>query len=531
MKRFLATASVVVCMALTGCGDPGQTASQGDFPERLVLADRAAGKSYHPATGYGQTGVSPVFDGLLRPKSVASTGIPEFEPALAAEMPTHNADASVWSIKLKKGIKFSDGSDFDSADVKASYDLARNLKAGSEVVARYDMIQEVQTPDEHTVVFQLKYPVAEMISRFAYAITPSELTNDSVPVANSQINTHPVGTGPFTFASRKGDETVYKANESYWGGSPLVKELVVTTAADDTARAQRVVAGEVDGAAIPPTQAASVKNAKNIQMDVAHTADWRGISFPKVPELEDTKVRLALNYGVDRQAIIDGPLNGYGVPIDSLLSKIYGEAHDPKLTYGHDRAKAEQLLDEAGWKKGPNGMREKDGKPFHITLYYAGNDTTRRDIAVEFSSQMKALGLDFDLKSGTWNDITPQLDKAAAVLGGGSAPYDVTVMVYEYWHTRTESSGKYANPGNYGSAELDQVLEQARGEVDAEKRNALWRKAQQLYFENPAELPLLNLNHVYISKPNAYGKPDLLVEPHIHDATWGPWWRMSEWTK
>ncbi|MFV8396273.1 ABC transporter substrate-binding protein [Corynebacterium hindlerae] len=530
MKRPLLLIPALA-LTLTSCGDPGQSEASGEFPERLVLADRAAAKKYHPASGFGQTGVSPVYDGLLRPKAGSPDTIPEFEPALAAEMPTHNADATEWTVKLKTGIKFSDGSDFDSADVKASYDVARNLKAGSEVVARYNMIDEVQTPDEHTVVFRLKYPLAEMHSRLAYAITPSEKTNDSVPVADSELNTHPVGTGPYVFVSHKADETVLKANENYWGGTPPVRELVITTAADDTARAQRVVAGEVDGAAIPPAQAASVKNAKNLNIDVAHTADWRGISFPKVPELADPKVRQALNYGVDRQALIDGTLSGYGVSIDTLLSKLYGDAHNPQVGFKYDTAKAEQLLDEAGWVKGADGMRQKDGKPFHIDLFYAGNDTTRRDIAVEFASQMKKLGLDFELKSGTWDEIAPQLSKAAAVLGGGSAPYDPTVMVYEYLHTRTEATSKYANPGDYGSAELDALLDEARSEVDTDKRNELWKKAQELYFDNPSALVLLNLDHIYVSKPNGYQKPGVIIEPHIHDATWGPWWRMSEWSK
>ncbi|BFN17995.1 ABC transporter substrate-binding protein [Corynebacterium ulcerans] len=530
--------AALLSMALAGsvlvaCGDPSHKEASGEegYPSRIVLADREAGDGFHPATGYGQTGVSPVYDGLLRPESAGPDRIPNFVPALASAMPEHNADATEWTVKLREEVKFSDGSDFDAQDVKASYDMARNIDAGSQIVARYEVIKEVEVKDPHTVVFKLNHPLAEMNSRLLYAIAPSEKLKEDGPITKAELNTKPVGTGAYKLVENRGDEVVFKANEDYWGGAPQVKEIVVTTASDDAARAQRVAAGEVDGAAIPPAQVNSVKGKDGIEVVSTKTADWRGISFPKVPELQDVKVRQALNFAVDRQAFVDGPLGGYGTTLETLISPLYGDAHDSSKTFGYDVAKAEKLLDEAGWKKNAAGMREKDGKPFHITLYYASSDTTRRDIAIEFASQMKKLGLDFETKAGTWDEIGPALGKAAAVLGGGSAPYDVTIMAYEYLHTRTPSTSKWANPGDYGSEELNKLLDEARSEVDTTKRNKLWQKAQAMYMDDPSALCLLNLEHVYASKRNEWKKPENLLEPHIHGATWGPWWRVAEWTK
>lgn len=531
-RAACALTGVMIGGALVACGDPSRQASggEGQYPTRLVLADRKAGDGFHPATGYAQTGVSPIYDGLLRPEPSSSDKVPNFVPALAAEMPKHNADSTKWTVKLKEGVKFSDGSDFDAEDVKASYDVAKDISVGSEVVSRYEIIDEVQIQDPHTVVFKLRSPLAEMLSRLTYAIAPSEMLGKGA-VTQSKLNTEPVGTGAYHLKERRGDETIFEANDNYFDGAPEVKELVVTTAADDTARAQRVAAGEIDGAAIPPSQLKGLEGKDGISVDVTKTADWRGISFPETPEFADPKVRLALNLAADRQAFIDGPLAGQGTPISGLLSSIYGDAHDPALDFQHDVAKAEKLLDEAGWKKNSQGVREKDGKPFHVDLYYAGNDTLRRDIAIEFVSQMKKLGLEFETKSSTWQDIEPKVHDVSVVLGGGSAPYDATVMAYEYLHTRTPETGKWANPGNYGSKKLDDLLDETRSENDEAKRNQLWRKIQAEHAENPSMLALANVNHIYVSKENSWKKPNLLLEPHIHGVTWGPWWRLAAWKK
>lgn len=164
-RAACALTGVMIGGALVACGDPSRQASggEGQYPTRLVLADRKAGDGFHPATGYAQTGVSPIYDGLLRPEPSSSDKVPNFVPALAAEMPKHNADSTKWTVKLKEGVKFSDGSDFDAEDVKASYDVAKDISAGSEVVSRYDIIDEVQVQDPHTVVFKLRSPTCRNV--------------------------------------------------------------------------------------------------------------------------------------------------------------------------------------------------------------------------------------------------------------------------------------------------------------------------------------------------------------------------------
>lgn len=524
MKPLLAVLTAA-SLPLVACGDPSRAAETTDYPTRLVLADADTNVTFHPATGYGQAGVSPIYDGLLRPVPSTEGALPTFQPALAATMPAR--DGARWTVHLKPDVTFSDGSTVDSRDVKASYELAKDTARGSEVASSYDIIEGIETPDDHTVVFQLSAPIADLSARLTYPISPSEKLENTT-VSESELNAHPVGTGPYRFVEKRGNDTVFTANEQYWGGAPEVKELVITTMADDGARGQRVLAGDIDGAVIPQVQAKNYQNSTRVTLDVAKSADWRGISLPAGLPVE---VRRAMNLAVDRQALIDGPLAGFGSPAHTPVTALYGAAHDAEAAYPFDVAAAERLLDESGWRRGAQGIREKDGQRLELTLFYVGTDSSRRDVAIEFASHMKRIGIAVDPRAGTWDDITPQMSTAAVVLAGGEMPYDISMSTYDYLHTRTSATGAYHNAGNYGSAQLDAVLEDAVREPDKGKQDELWRSAQRLYLDNPSLVMIGTVDHVYVSKPNEWTKPQLQLEPHVHGATWGPWWRLAEWTR
>ena len=197
----------------------------------------------------------------------------------------------------------------------------------------------------------------------------------------------------------------------------------------------------------------------------------------------------------------------------------------------HASATAARMLDEAGWKVGSDGIRVKNGQRFSVPLMYAADDSLRRDLAVEFSAQMKKLGLEFPLEPGTYDKMTPQLPNKACVLGGGSSPYDPDLLIYGELHSRTKDSTPYNNPGNYGGATMDALLEAARREMDPGKRNAAYRAVMAEYVKNPNFVYLAAVNHNYVSRPNAWKKGGFVLEPHVHGATWGPWWNLAAWAK
>lgn len=524
MKAYLPTL-LIASLALASCGDPSRTSAVDEYPTRLVVSEGEGMSNFHPTSGYGQAGVSPIYDGLLRPVPRGQGQLPSFEPALAAAQPARHG--STWTVTLKEGITFSDGTAFDAADVVASYEAAKDTGRGSEVAGSYSVIDRVEATTPYEVVFHLKEPLSDISARLTYPITPSEkLTDQEFPA--SDLAAHPVGTGAYKLQERRGNDSVFVANEAYWAGAPEIKELIITSAADDASRGQRVAAGELDGAVIPQVQAKNFRSNERVHMDVAKGADWRAVSLPAGL---DPAVRRAMNLATNRQALIDGPLAGYGAPASTPISPVYGEAYNPAATFSLDVNKAEQLLDEAGWRRGNDGVRAKDGVRLEMPLYYTGADTTRRDVAIEFAAHMKKVGIDVQPTAGTWDEITPKMSSAAVILGGGEMPYDLTMAAVDYLHTRTLETGPYHNAGNYGSPELDGVLAQAMREADPARANELWHQAQVMYLENPSMVMIGTVDHVYVSKPNKWQKPELQLEPHVHGAMWGPWWRLAEWTR
>lgn len=527
-RQRLLTAASTLALALTACAAPSENNDSDAYPTRLMLADAGSDTGFHPASGYAQAGVSPIYEALMQPESADADALPKLIPVLASGDPEPNADATEWTVRLREGVTFSDGTTFDAADVKATYDVARDPAAGSAVASMVDVIDNIEAIDDATLRFHLSGATGNFPARLTLPIAPSELvsqgTVDAGPLASA-----PVGTGPYAMTDNTGDTITLTTRDNYWGDAPNVTELVLTSIADDSARAQRVISGDLHGATIPPSVARGLSNTNGVTVEVASTADWRGISLPSTTLTETPEVRQAINLAVNRSAIVDGPLSGYGTPLSTPLGPVYGNSHNPDATFDHDLDKARALMDSAGWKLGEDGARHKDGAVADMELMYPGFDSLRRDLAVEFAAQMRELGINVTTRASTWDEMTPRLGEAAVVLGGGESPWDPDLVAWDQLHTRTATSSEYANPGNYGSAELDALLEEARTTLDAGKRERLWRQAQRLWLSNPSMVYLATVDHLYARADDQWNRGNMILEPHIHGATWGPWWNVEKW--
>lgn len=282
-----------LAVALTSCGAP-----ESGSPDSLVLADAHELGGYNPVAGYGAAGEAKVYDGLLR--LTGGTGVPDFAPALATRLPIPDADATVWTAPLRPGVRFSDGSAFDAADVVATYRAILDPASASEVRSPFSMIERVDAVDPLSVRFTPRHPYAAFPAKLLIGIVPSEAVATPGPATASPLNTAPIGTGPYRLTALEPTRAVLEANESYWGGAPSVKRLTVLHVPDDNTRAQRMASGELDGTSLPPLLAATFAERMSVQANTS--ADWRGVSLPESdPVAGDPAVRLALNFAVDRQ--------------------------------------------------------------------------------------------------------------------------------------------------------------------------------------------------------------------------------------
>lgn len=535
--RTLAASSAALALAfsLAACqgGAPAKNAtadaSKSAAADEVTLADAYKLGGYNPANGYAELGVSPIYEGLLGLESSDPHKLPKFRPVLAAEMPTANADKTEWSVKVRDGVKFSDGSDFNAEDVVANYKEILNPDTAAEIAYSYEMIDSVSA-NGNQVTFKLKYPYPDFPSRMLLGLSPNEALKGGL-ASESPLNTKPVGTGPYVLEKLDAQKAVWVANPKYWGNPPQVKKLTTVYVPDDAARAARVRNKEFDGSIIPPGLADSLKNLEGYQVVHADSADWRGISFPGSNAFcADPQARIAMNEAVNREEIIQKVLFGAGKPAFTPVSSVY-EAYNPEATFKFDLEGAKKRLDQAGWKAGADGIRVKDGQRAAFTLAYNSSDTVRRDLSVAFAAAMKPLGVDVTLEGTTWDALEGRVDKVGILLGGGDKPYSIDTQVYSILHTREEKTSQYDNPGNYGTPEMDKLLESARRSGDEAERAKMYRQAQAKYLEAPNHVFLTFLQHTYVTRDAGWKTGNLTIEPHSHGVNWGPWWNLGQWEK
>lgn len=536
LKTLAASGAVLaLALSLTACqeGAPAKktatNASQTTAADEITLADAYELGGYNPTNGYAELGVSPMYEGLLGLESKDPHKLPQLRPVLATAMPTSNADKTEWTVEVRSGVKFSDGSDFDAQDVVANYKEVMNPATASEIGASYEMVNQINT-DGNKVTFKLKYPYPDFPSRLLLGLAPSEYMKGGL-ASESPLNTKPVGTGPYVLEKLDSQKAVWAANPNYWGKAPQVKKLTTVYVPDDAARVSRIRTKEFAGSIIPPALANSLKNLEGYKVVHADSADWRGVSFPGSNAFcADPQARIALNEAVNRKEIIEKVLFGAGKPASTPVSAVY-EAYSPDAQFKFDLEGAKKRLDAAGWKPGADGIREKDGQRAAFTLAYTSNDTVRRDLSVAFAAAMKPLGVDVKLEGTTWDALEGRLDKVGILLGGGDKPYSIDTQVYSILHTREANTSQYDNPGNYGSPEMDKILEQARQSGDESERVKLYQQAQKQYLAAPNHVFLAFLQHTYVTRDDGWKTGNLTVEPHSHGVNWGPWWNLGQWEK
>lgn len=526
----VACAALALPLALSGCSAPTGT---GDGPGgQLVLTAGDDLGEFNPVAGYSSTGVSPLYDGLLRPAAVDDQTLPELVPALAVEEPEISDDGRTWTVRLREDVQFHDGSNLDSGDVAATYTAVIDPASASPIADDYQLIENIDTPDEHTVRFQLSAPNREFSSRLLLGIAPSELLTGG-PATESSLNTDPVGTGAYRLDSLTATEAVLTANPDYRDDAPAVAQLVIRSVPDENARAQQLLSGETDGTALPPRLAASLDGRDGIEVVAVSSADWRGVSLPMgSPFTADPAARMALNTAVDRQLLVDEVLAGHGEVATTPITDAYPE--HVAVEFGPDdpdagRAEAARLLSEAGWEPGPDGIRERDGQRAALEVAYPVNDSLRRELAAAFADQMRALGVEITPWGASWDDIEARADQVGILLGGGDNPYTVDTQASRALHSPTATSGPLDNPGRWHNEDVDAALDALADPANTVDADELYARVQQAYGADPGYVIFATLRHTYAVRDTGHTGPPPILEPHSHGVTWGPWWSIGNW--
>jgi len=393
-------------------------------------------------------------------------GFKQIQPSLAESWAT-SADGKEWTFALRKGVKFQDGASLDARAVKATFDRILDPKTASPRRSVYSMITRIDVVDDTHVKLVTDRPFGPMLPVLAtYNI--AIMSPKAIQESGKDYAKKPMGTGPYKFASwTPGDKLVLERNDAYWGPKPTLRQIVFKVIPEDTTRVMALTRGDVDIISnVSPVMVEHLKQDKNIVMTIAPSfrTIYIGMNF-KMKPLDNVKVRQAINYAINREAIAKGLLRGLvDVAVGPEAPWIPGST-DKLTSYPYDPAKAKQLLAEAGFPKG-----------FSTTLYSpVGRYMMDKQVAEAVQSQLAQVGIKAEYKTVDWSILTDLLKKGQEdglyLLGKGSpsADLDLTGMI-------TFKAGGSNNYMFVDSPEIDKLLDAQRGEVNTEKRHAILRQ-------------------------------------------------------
>ncbi|MFD9791056.1 ABC transporter substrate-binding protein [Streptomyces sp. NPDC059070] len=520
--RGAGAAALAGALAVTAsaCSSPGGGGS-GKGGDSAVVGIAYEPETLSPLLGYGKDGNSKIFDGLLTLD--ARMGL---KPALAVALPEVSADRLTYTYKLRQGVKFSDGRPFTAKDVVFTYTTILDPKTNNPSKGELDAVKEVRASGDDTVVFTLKYPYAPFAQRTVLPVVPEHIAGKQ-DVNTGDFATAPVGTGPYKLVKwSRSEKIAFEANPGYWGGAPKVKKFTMAIIKDDDVRATRLRSGDLDGAILPPNLAEGFAKDQHKKTYAAKTYDYRNVTLPTGNKVTgDTAVRRALDLAVDRAAMVDKILDGAGKPA-------YGPVPtgSPWFAAGterpHDLAAAKKILDEAGWKPGSDGIREKDGVRAAFPLWYLSGDKLRQDHALAYASDAKKAGVDITTQAGTWEVIEPRM-KEEAVLAGGGSPGDPDFDQYTLLNSSLAGDG-FNNMAHYANETVDKALDEGRKSGDTAARKSAYDSIQRELVKNPGYTFLTHIDHLYVVNDRWDGLTTQ-TEPHDHGLASGPWWNVETW--
>ncbi len=408
-------------------------------------------------------------------------------------------DGLEYTFNLRQGVRWHDGQPFTSADVATSVALLKQWHPRGR--GTFANVKEVRTTDPHVAVIVLEKPAPYLLYALAASespIVPSHLYDTTSNPNQNPAQLNPVGTGPYKFKNwERGSQIVYERNPDYWDQpKPYVDRLVVRVIADPAARAAALETGELllaGGNPVPLSDVARLSKLPHLEVTTdgySYSADQVQIEFNLDNKyFQHLKVRQAVAHAIDRKAILDRVWYGFGViaptPISPLLSRFYNPDTE---TYPFDPAKAEALLDEAGFKRGANGTR------FSVTHDFLPWGGEYPQLGAYLRQALRKVGIDVKVRSQDFAAFVKRVytDRDFDFDSNGlSNVFDPTVGVQRvYWSKNFRKGVPFSNGSHYNSPEADALLEAASTEPDPQKRIEQFKRFQDIA---NADLPLINL--------------------------------------
>lgn len=394
-------------------------------------------------------------------------------PALAERWET--PDPKTVRFHIRKGVKFHDGSPLTARDVEFS--IKRLLDPATKSPAAYllNVIDTIKADDDYTVTVTTKDPFAPILYHFTHpaaSIVPEAV----VKAKGEDFARSPVGTGPFKFVSyAKGDRVEFERNPDYWDGAPVPEKVTIRIIPEPSTQVAELESGGVHLAFnVPPQEVSRLRENKDLEVLAVMGWGVQGLIFNLERDpFKDVRVRQALNYALDKEAIVKHVEYGLGEPAAQILSPVVFGYNANLKPYPHDPAKAKQLLAEAGY---PNGFETK-------ILVWNMERFVRFAEAVQ--AQLAEVGVKAKLdviEFGTALEMAYKGDFDITLMQWGTTTLDGDYSMYALMHS--DSWGPEGNWGHYRNPEVDGLIMKARTSPDVKVREEAYQKASELILQD-----------------------------------------------
>ena len=456
----------------------GAACSHKPDPNTLVMIIESSPTNLDPRVGIDAQ--SERIDELLFDSIVRRDEHFQLQPWLAESWET--PDPRTYIFHLRQGVRFHNGQALTAGDVKWTFDSLLSGKLRSSKTSTFTAVDHIDAPDDYTVVFHLKEPMASLlwnVSDGAIGIVPCGSGED--------FNRKPIGSGPFRFVSAQQDKNVViERNPDYWATPAKIERVDFRVIPDATTRALELSkrSADVVSNALTPDMVLTMEKDKGLEVLRGPGTIYAYLALNlRDPTLRDVRVRHALAYSINVEPIIRYLWRGEARPAYSVLPPQHW-AYDPDVArYPYNPALARQLLDEAGYP-------EKNGVRFHLVMKTSTEESTRL-LAAVLQQQLREVGIALDIRTFEFATFFSDITKGAYQLHslrwvGGNLDPDI----FEYIFATKSFAPKRANRTFYSNPKVDQLLEESHATLDQQQRKVLFDQVQQIVAE---DLPYINL--------------------------------------
>jgi peptide/nickel transport system substrate-binding protein len=469
-----------------------------------------------------------LFDALVRvdPKGV-------IRPNLAVEVPTQqnggiSEDGLQWRVRLRDDVRWHDGKPFTAEDVKFTLELIVNPKFRSWRTLGHSLVRDIKVVSPTEIQWRMEQPFSPYLSFLTETfIVPKHAFDAESDVNNAAFNKSPIGTGAFKWGQRvSGDHIELVANPNYFGEGPYLEKIIFKYIPDSTVLYTQLKSGDIDIIGqqfIPANYYEEAKKLPSLAIDKVPRSNVETIYFNlERPQFKELAVRQAIYAAIDRKSIIEALYYGVPNPTETFMPK-QSAYYNPNLpVQDYDPKRASQILDEAGWKKGPDGIRAKNGVRLSFTNSTTAGDQLREQLQQFVKQTLADIGVEMKISNlpaaVIWGDFWVQSQFDTVVVGItyliGADP-DVTNRFSS--KAIPAKGGRGSNNSQYVNSEVDALLNQGTTAFDPEARRPIYQKVQELVRRDLPFLPIYQSEAIYGRKKKIQG---FQANPNTRTESW-----------